>query len=86
MPKVTFSTDQQTWLWSHFKEFSEAKANKTTARFLPPIYTQFHSQWPVPQPSPEEISGAGSFEKARTNKQKKSEIVCDDSLFITAPN
>ena len=81
MPKSAFSDEQTTWLWAQYPNFKDARGNKTTAQFLPTMFTEFHQRWPVAQPSPAEISGAGSLEKAQSEAQKKTENVCYYSLF-----
>lgn len=48
----------------------------TMSAFFPQIHKAFKDQWPVEEPTEEEISEAGSVEKARINKTKALNIVC----------
>lgn len=58
-----------------------AQEAKTTPCFFSKIYQEFHSLWPVPPPTAEEIAADdGNEEKARTTKEKASESV---SGFLT---
>ena len=80
MTKIKWTTnDKEEWLKSHIAEFSEAQANKTTSKFFfPAILKKWKKTWPIPEPTPEEITEFGSVEIATRKKRAIDEAV---SLF-----
>jgi hypothetical protein len=77
MPKKSWATEEQlVWLYAQLPDFRLAQEAKTTPSFFAKIYQDFHSQWPVPPPTSEEIAAEdGNDEKAQTTKEKASESV-----------
>jgi hypothetical protein len=77
MPKKTWaSEDQQTWLLAQLADFRQAQEAKTTPGYFIELFQNFHEMWPLAPPNADEISKAdGNDEKAKTLKQKASEVV-----------
>jgi hypothetical protein len=77
MPKKSWaSKGQQTWLLAQLADFRLAQEAKTTSNFFIDLYEKFHAEWPLSAPSADELSKAdGNEEKAKTDKQKATELV-----------
>ena len=70
------TTDQEDWLKSHLAGFSDAQVNKTTSKeFFPAVLKDWRKAWPTPVPTPEEITQAGSLEKATHKKRSDEDAV-----------
>ena len=68
--------DQEEWLKSRLAGFSDAQVNKiTTKEFFPVVFKEWRKSWPTPDPSPEEITDAGSVEKGTVKKKTEEEAV-----------
>lgn len=78
MTRRTWTTDsQREWLEAKLATFREAQHTKSTASaFFPQTYKAFKDLWPVEEPTQQEISEAGSVEKAKINKTKALNTVC----------
>ena len=64
--------NQEEWLKSRLARFTDAQVNKTTTKeFFPEILKDWRKAWPCSEPTTEEITQAGSAEKA--SQKKKSE-------------
>lgn len=79
MTRKAWTTDlQKEWLEARLATFREAQAQKTVMKqFFPEILKAWKEEWPIPPPTVEEISEAGSLQKAKAVKTKSQETVCD---------
>lgn len=71
---------QKEWLEARLAAFREAQGQKTVMKqFFPEILKAWKEEWPIPLPTVEEISEAGSLQKAKAIKTKSQETVRDMS-------
>ena len=85
MPKKSWASQEQLdWLYAKLPDFRIAQEAKTTPSFFLKFFKEFHEQWPVPSPTPEEnAADDGDEEQAQTTKElKASENVSDCSLHL----
>lgn len=77
MTRKSWATEpQKEWLEGKIAAFREAQQNKTAAKiFFPETVKAWKEQWPAEPPTEEEITDAGSLEKARAVKNKKADVV-----------
>ena len=77
------SKEQQTLLLAQLAYFCQAQEVKMTSSFFIELYQNFHEEWPLASPDAEEISKSdGNEEKAKTLKQKASELVSGSLTII----
>jgi hypothetical protein len=70
------TTDQEEWLKLRLAGFSDAQVNKTTSKeFFPAVFKEWRNTWPIPSPTPEEITKAGNAEKATQKKRAEEDAV-----------
>ena len=70
------TTEQEDWLKTHLTDFGDAQAKKTTSKiFFPMVLKAWKAKWPTPDPTAEEITQAGSSEKATQKKRAEEENV-----------
>jgi hypothetical protein len=63
--------------------FREAQQGKTTTTvFFPQTQKDFKEKWPVEAPTKEEITEAGSIEKATVNKNKALNMVSNQITYL----
>jgi len=64
------TTNQEDWLKERLAEFSNAQVNKTTSKeFFLMVLKEWRNTWPTPDATPEEVTQAGSVEKAAQKKR-----------------
>jgi len=68
--------DQEEWLGKRKAVFMEANQRKAAAKdFFPTVCRDFHTKWPVPSVTEEEIKEAGSTDLATKHKQEACDKV-----------
>jgi hypothetical protein len=79
MTRKAWTTDlQKEWLEARLAAFRDAQAQKIVMKkFFPEILKAWKEEWPIPLPTDEEITSAGSLDKAKAAKTKKEESVRD---------
>ena len=84
MPKKTWTSDeQQSWLFAHLTDFRQSQEVKTTPSFFRELYENYHEKWPLSLSDADELSNTdGNEEKAKTLKQKASELVSGSFIPI----
>ena len=69
-------TNQEDWLKECFVEFANAQVNKTTSKeFFPMVLKEWRNVWPTPDATPEEVTQAGSVEKATKKKRTEEDSI-----------
>jgi len=86
MPRKAWTTElQREWLEARLADFREAQEDKTTSKlFFPKTFNAWKEQWPASPPTEQEITDAGSLEKARSIKNKKQDAVCEPLTYLLA--
>jgi len=69
------TNDQLAWLKAHSEGFAEAEANNTRKAFFERILTEWCEEYPIPNPTPEEVQQAGGHEQAITRNMKELDKV-----------
>ena len=70
-------TNQEDWLKAHLAEFGNAQVNKTTSKeFFLTILKDWRNAWPTPEATPEEVTKAGSVQKATQKKRAEEDAIC----------
>jgi hypothetical protein len=70
------TSNQEDWLKSRLAGFSDAQANKTTSKeFFPLVFKEWRNLWPTPDPTPEDVTIAGTAEKAAHKKRTEEDAV-----------
>jgi hypothetical protein len=70
------TTKQEDWLKERLANFSDAQVNKTSKEFFPMVLKEWRTVWPTPDATPEEVTQAGSIEKAAQKKKTEEVTVC----------
>lgn len=70
--KTWASSEQLEWLTSQLPGFTKAQETRTTATFLSTVYSEFHEQWPISPPTPEEIAAAEEGEQQAISIKMKT--------------
>jgi hypothetical protein len=75
------SDSQEQWLKARIDTYLKAHQDKSLSKeFFPQVEKDFCDQWPVPQPTAEEIAAMSTVEQAKKVKCKKYDQVCS-SIF-----
>lgn len=78
MTRQVWATDEQrSWLESQKAAFIEAKQKGAAALkgFYPAVFVEFRKRWPMDSTTQEEITVAGSVERATKVKREKCDKV-----------
>lgn len=83
MTRRKWTTDVQgNWLATHLDAFAEAQSKKTTKDFFQKIIKEWHEAFPVPDPTPEEVTKGKNREEIIKKKKNKEENVREYSFQI----
>ena len=71
------TTNQEDWLKECLVEFSNAQVNKTTSKeFFLTVLKEWRNIWPTPDGTLEEVTQAGSVDKAAQKKRAEEVAIC----------